>query len=139
MKFSILLVLVGLVAMLPTVAQPFNHDLAYILAHQPSVPLVATGVALSDAASPTNELSFLATGLIRTYQRYISSQDMSVCVFSPSCSRFGAIAIKRYGLFEGALMISDRLQRCNPYGVRYYQFDEKTGHYDDPVDRYRLW
>ena len=88
----------------------------------------------------TSEVKLLGIGLIRFYQLFISSQDMPVCNFIPSCSQFGMETIKKYGFFRGVLLTSDRLQRCHGmtkrYSPQYYPFDEKTGKLFDPVENY---
>lgn len=60
-----------------------------------------------------------ALAFIFLYRRYISSQDISACVFSPTCSEFGMRSINRYGIIRGLLMASDRLQRCHPMAIFY--------------------
>jgi len=71
---------------------------------------------------------------IRIYQKGISSQDLPGCVFHPSCSRFAFGAIQQAGPVKGILLAGDRLQRCNPFALYYYQFDgEKLS---DPVEKY---
>ncbi|MBN2357699.1 membrane protein insertion efficiency factor YidD [candidate division KSB1 bacterium] len=76
--------------------------------------------------------------MIRFYQLFISSQqnNQSVCIFTPSCSRFGLRAIKKYGLLQGILMTSDRLQRCHGFAGKYYQRPNQNGKYPDPIERY---
>jgi putative membrane protein insertion efficiency factor len=71
---------------------------------------------------------------IRIYQKGISSQDLPACVFHPSCSRFAFGAIQQAGPVKGILLAGDRLLRCNPFALPYYQFDgEKLS---DPVEKY---
>ena len=83
-----------------------------------------------------SELKLFTTGLIRIYQKYISSQDGSVCGFSPSCSRFGMACIQEYGVFRGILLAADRLIRCNGLKSRHYYRDLTTGKYSDPISDY---
>ncbi|MEM2175365.1 MAG: membrane protein insertion efficiency factor YidD [Candidatus Micrarchaeia archaeon] len=86
-----------------------------------------------------SESKLLATGLIRLYQLFISSQDMPVCNFTQTCSHFGMEAIQKYGIFWGVLMTADRLQRCNGIGMKYYPIDLETGRaIDYPVETYYL-
>ena len=86
----------------------------------------------------TSELKLVATGLIRLYQKFISSQDGAVCGFAPSCSRFGMGCIQEYGFARGVLLASDRLLRCNGSKSRYYHKDGVTGKYVDPVSDYAV-
>ena len=83
----------------------------------------------------TSEINLFLLGTIRIYQLFISTQDLSVCNFTPSCSHFAQEAIRRYGFIRGVLMTSDRLQRCNSMSI-YYPWDERTGKYKDPVENY---
>ena len=84
----------------------------------------------------TSELKLAATGLIRLYQKFISSQDSPACNFHPTCSRFGMACIQEYGMVRGIFLAADRLLRCNGSQSSYYQKDEATGKYVDPVSDY---
>ena len=84
----------------------------------------------------TSELKLAATGLIRLYQKFISSQDSPTCNFSPSCSRFGMACIQEYGVFRGVLLAADRLIRCNGSKSQYHHKDPITGKYIDPISDY---
>ena len=84
----------------------------------------------------TSELKLAATGLIRLYQKFISSQDGPTCNFVPTCSRFGMACIQEYGVVRGILLTADRLLRCNGSQSQHYHKDEATGKYVDPVSDY---
>jgi putative membrane protein insertion efficiency factor len=86
-----------------------------------------------------NGFSLLAIGAIRLYQRHISSQDMPVCIFIPSCSEYGTQAIRSEGFILGSVMIADRLQRCNAMAREYYLIDPKTQRCIDPVSHNLLF
>lgn len=86
----------------------------------------------------TSELKLAATGLIRLYQKFISSQDGPTCAFTPSCSRFCMACIQEYGVLRGVLLTADRLIRCNGSQSRYYHKDRVTGKYIDPVSDYAV-
>ena len=86
----------------------------------------------------TSELKLVATGLIRLYQKFISSQDGPTCGFSPSCSRFGMACIHEYGFVRGILLTADRLLRCNGSQSNHYRKDSVTGKYIDPVSDYSV-
>ena len=51
--------------------------------------------------------------LIKIYRLFISPLLGKNCIYTPSCSEYGIISVKKNGLFEGVLMTSDRLLRCN--------------------------
>ena len=84
----------------------------------------------------TSELKLTATGLIRLYQKFISSQDGPTCNFQPTCSRFGMRCIQEYGMMRGLLLTADRLLRCNGSQLGHYHKDEATGKYVDPISGY---
>jgi len=84
----------------------------------------------------TSELKLVATGLIRLYQKFISSQDGPSCQFLPSCSRFGMACIQEYGFVRGVLLAADRLIRCNGSQSSHYHRDSVTDKYIDPVSDY---
>jgi putative membrane protein insertion efficiency factor len=62
-------------------------------------------------------------GLIRIYQLIISPILGPKCRFTPSCSKYGVEALKRYGIFKGSWLTIKRIARCHPWG----------GHGYDPV------
>ncbi len=60
--------------------------------------------------------------LIRFYQSYISPLSGSTCRYTPTCSRYTAEAVAKFGLLKGLVMGTDRLIRCHP-GQREYPID----------------
>lgn len=56
-----------------------------------------------------------ALGLIRFYQRYISSLTPPTCRFAPTCSEYGYQAIAKYGLLKGGWTTVCRIARCHPF------------------------
>jgi putative membrane protein insertion efficiency factor len=82
----------------------------------------------------------LFMGLINIYQRCFSAQEgSSSCQFRPSCSHYGALAIKKYGSLQGTLMIGDRLLRCNPWTKGNYPVWNDNQHLYDPVESHDIW
>ncbi len=81
-------------------------------------------------------LGYAANGFLTIYQTAISSQDQSVCNFTPSCSHFAREAINRGGFIKGSLLAFDRLTRCHPYARLMYKLDPRTERALDPVDDY---
>jgi len=51
---------------------------------------------------------------ITVFQRFSYNANGLNCQFYPSCSNYGAQAIKDYGLLRGSFLASDRIVRCNP-------------------------
>lgn len=87
----------------------------------------------------TNPLSMLFVGLINIYQRVLSSQEGSAtCQFRPSCSHYGAAAIKKHGVVLGTLMTGDRLLRCNPWTNGKYRHWHDNYHLSDPVEEHDI-
>lgn len=86
-----------------------------------------------------SEIKLTMRALVLIYQKTISSLDKPSCIFTLSCSRFGDLAMSRYGILFGLLMTSDRIQRCHPLGQKYYPIDIKRRlAIDFPLERYFL-
>ncbi len=110
-------------------------DLAFIREVNPmTTPKVQEVVRFNP--QETSELKLVATGVIRLYQKFISSQDGPSCQFLPSCSRFGMGCVQEYGFFRGVLLTADRLIRCNGSQSSHYHRDGVTGKYIDLVSDY---
>lgn len=85
------------------------------------------------------EINLLFYTSLKIYRNFISSQDSHTCNFTLSCSHFAEDAVKRYGLFIGLLMASDRLQRCVAWSRSYYPRDPISGlAIDYPIEYYLL-
>ena len=110
-------------------------DLAFIRKVNPIMSLKPQEVVRFNPKD-TSELKIVATGLIRLYQKFISSQDGPTCNFRPTCSRFGMACIQEYGVARGILLTADRLLRCNGSQSQHYHKDSVTGKYIDPVSDY---
>jgi putative membrane protein insertion efficiency factor len=77
------------------------------------------------AKNNQNEIQTAFSGLFLFYKTFFSSQDLTVCTFTPSCSEYGILAIKSHGMLKGGLMTMDRLTRCNGLSPQNYEFDKK--------------
>lgn len=53
--------------------------------------------------------------LIRVYQRLLSPLLGDVCRFHPSCSRYAATCLERFGVVRGSALAVWRLCRCHPF------------------------
>ena len=51
--------------------------------------------------------------LIKIYQLFISPIIGSNCRYSPTCSQYGIIALKKYGVFKGIYLTTKRIIKCN--------------------------
>lgn len=81
-----------------------------------------------------NELSFIFSAFFVMYKELFSSQDIDVCVFTPSCSVYAIEGIKQKGFIVGFFTATDRLTRCNPGRNKNLPIDPATGKYFDPLD-----
>lgn len=79
-----------------------------------------------EAQNNKNEVEYLFSGLFLLYKNFFSSQDQAVCTFTPSCSEFGIISVKHFGLVKGGIMTMDRLTRCNGLSPANYEIDKRT-------------
>jgi putative component of membrane protein insertase Oxa1/YidC/SpoIIIJ protein YidD len=80
----------------------------------------------------------ITRALFGTYRTVLSSQDLPVCAFNPSCSRFSQQAVARCGFLEGALLSLDRLLRDHPLAAAFYQVDAGGKLLTDDPSRYCL-
>lgn len=85
------------------------------------------------AKSNSNELQLAFSGLFLFYKNFISSQDGVSCVFTPSCSEYGLMAIKEQGLFKGMANTFDRLTRCHALSADKYEKAPKSQLLIDPL------
>tara|TARA_B100000927_G_scaffold214084_1_gene174500 strand:- start:448 stop:678 length:231 start_codon:yes stop_codon:yes gene_type:complete len=51
--------------------------------------------------------------LIRLYRIFISPLLGSNCRHTPTCSEYGIIALKKYGVFKGSFLTVKRIIKCN--------------------------
>ena len=57
---------------------------------------------------------YLAMGLICFYKGCISPLLPNMCIYRPSCSTFGLLCIKRFGIIKGSYLTFKRIMRCAP-------------------------
>ena len=111
-------------------------DLEFILKSNP-IEVSQQQQRIRSNFEETSELRLFSTGLIRLYQKFMSTQDLPLCNFTPSCSRFGRGVIKKYGLFRGLLLTADRLLRDHGMiWIGQYRVHPYTGKHFDPVEDY---
>ena len=51
---------------------------------------------------------------IRIYQRILSPLLGPKCRFTPSCSQYAVIALRRFGLIKGGWLMVKRVLKCHP-------------------------
>ena len=64
---------------------------------------------------PSSPLASLLFFLIRIYWMTLSPLIGNVCRFEPSCSRYTAICIDRFGAAKGSWLGVKRICRCQPF------------------------
>jgi len=75
------------------------------------------------SAKANNPLQFILSNLFVGYKRFVSTQDVSGCSFTPSCSVYALQAIQYQGIVVGAVNFFDRFARCNALSTEHYQKD----------------
>jgi putative component of membrane protein insertase Oxa1/YidC/SpoIIIJ protein YidD len=87
-----------------------------------------------------NPVSLVFGGLMYTYQRFISPQLPSECLYVHNCSNFSKDLFYEYGLVKGLFTTSDRLLRCNRLSaldIHPLMIDENSGKVMDSIDIYK--
>lgn len=122
-------------------AQTYRQDLEALLTARPERSLY--NVKQESAPAPltierVSEVKTVFSSVIRLYQGTLSANDMNVCNFHLSCSRFAVNSLQHYGVVKAGLLTADRLSRCHglPTMARHYPFDASVGKYLDPVENY---
>ena len=59
-------------------------------------------------------LEKIAISLIIFYQKFLSNTSRGCCIYTPTCSTYSILAIKRYGAFKGVVLSTKRIVRCRP-------------------------
>ena len=84
-----------------------------------------------------NEIEFIFTRLFLFYKNFISSQDASSCTFTPSCSEYAMLAIKKQGVIVGTINFFDRFSRCNGLSPENYTIDNEKKVLIDPPRNFK--
>ena len=85
-----------------------------------------------------NAGDFLSKSFVNAYWFFISDVDGDNCAFHPTCSSFFIEATEETNIFQGSLMLSDRLTRdLNPFKRELYPLDV-SHNYFDPAKNYTL-
>ena len=66
-------------------------------------------------------MKYIFLAFIKLYKLTLSKILPPCCRFSPTCSEYGMIAIRRFGAVKGGYLTFWRILRCNPFGK--YGFD----------------
>ncbi len=84
--------------------------------------------------SSTQDGQTAMKGLFYFYKRFISSQDGQSCRYSPSCSEYAFLSIKKHGILVGVIDFFDRFSRCNPLSPENYTLDIDKHLFLDPIE-----
>ncbi len=89
----------------------------------------AASTPRAHARRPARWARSAALAPIWLYRRLISPALPRRCKYEPTCSRYAAEAIQRFGVARGLVLASWRLLRCNPFSYGGY----------DPVEAQRVF
>jgi putative component of membrane protein insertase Oxa1/YidC/SpoIIIJ protein YidD len=110
-----------------------QEDLINSMYHQFDVP--DNRESFKGYTAGSNEAKLVASVFFLFYKEFVSSQDMNVCVFTPSCSVYAMESVREYGLLVGLMNAFDRITRCHAFGGEYYRVDPETHKFYDPVEK----
>ena len=79
-------------------------------------PVPAGPVPAGRARLARRPVSAAMVGAIDVYRLAVSPWIGPACRFEPSCSAYGAEAIRRHGPLRGLILTLRRLARCHPWG-----------------------
>jgi uncharacterized protein len=80
-----------------------------------------------------NELQFIFSGMFLVYKDFFSSQDSKTCTFHPSCSEYGLLAVKKFGIIKGVFSGFDRMTRCHLFEKDNYPMHPEYNLLHDPL------
>ncbi|WP_165225615.1 membrane protein insertion efficiency factor YidD [Aquisphaera insulae] len=76
---------------------------------------MTSGALRSSLSWPGKLAVALLLGLIRVYQLTLSPLLGDVCRFRPSCSRYMAESLRKYGFVKGLFRGLKRFSKCHPW------------------------
>ena len=84
-----------------------------------AVVIVLIAIAVDLRRPPSDQLATRgAIGAIHTYQATLSplyARMGARCRFTVTCSHYGEVAIRKFGVISGGWMAAKRIARCNPW------------------------
>ena len=66
-------------------------------------------------------MKYIILGMIKVYQMLPFRCHFN-CKFTPSCSNYAIIAIKRFGALKGTIITIKRIIKCSPF-TKCYGYD----------------
>lgn len=88
-------------------------------------------VQYQSAKKNRGPIQYIFAGLFLSYKKLISSQDGNHCMFYPTCSEYGMLAVKKQFFILGIFDTFDRLVRCNGNHSEMYEYDDEKECYID--------
>lgn len=88
-----------------------------------------------------NPVTLAFSGLMYVYQKVVSPQIPSACLYEHSCSSFSKGLIAEYGLAKGVFTTADRLMRCNRMAatdIHPLAISEQSGKVMETVNIYKI-
>ncbi|MBU4487125.1 MAG: membrane protein insertion efficiency factor YidD [Candidatus Delongbacteria bacterium] len=76
--------------------------------------IITDKITYSNKRSSNNCVTKLLISIILLYQRFAPKYIRKICGYTPTCSEYGIIALKKYGTVKGIKMTIGRLLRCMP-------------------------
>lgn len=58
-------------------------------------------------------MKYLAIFFIKVYQKYFRKSHNRICIYTPTCSDYAILAVKKYGFYKGLCFGALRIRRCN--------------------------
>ena len=76
--------------------------------------LILASADLTRAPSRQTTVRAMVRG-IEFYQTHLSAHSFSHCRFTPTCSEYAKLAIRKYGAVKGSGLAAWRILRCSPF------------------------
>ena len=143
MKNRFLLIIIFTFCSVQAHAQ-FSKDDSLLLNHKKnhhfSERKVVFGITNSEnAIVKYNPLTLTGSSLMFIYQKFISAQLSSTCIYHPSCSEYSRQLFTYHGGLVGLLGSSDRLMRCDRISATTLsRLKFKNGKFHESVEIYSL-
>lgn len=82
-----------------------------------SLAILAALAALDAQRAPARQWAApLALGATDAWQQAGSLLPQTGCLYTPTCSVYGELAVRRYGAYRGAWLAAKRVFLCSPWG-----------------------
>ena len=58
-------------------------------------------------------MKYILIHFIKIYQRFKPKKWRGCCIYEPTCSEYGILALKKFGLLKGISVTFKRIKRCD--------------------------